>query len=439
MLSDMSQVCQFLNPEVNNKIEKIYQNMNLKSKEQQEKGNTEIYKYFLEKLSHSLGKGQKLNMADLILDKSIKISDIINNYDWDVFSSLKKLTNLAPNTSTIYTYAISRLHILSGKNKKPIKKEEINKAIDTLVIIINSFYDSKINLDDKLLYLCFEDLFSFYLLTNCNEKSKQEIEDLISFVKEETNIEGLSKMKNIDPIAEDNFYRGAIAVLFQFKLDLISQKNDIDLSLIENIFKHEEALRKKSILLNLNLVWYYTCYKMINEDNKENEIKFCEKCLNIYIITKNYLQFLLPSKSLLISIVSAHIEKIRSLIVLYFLKNHIILNNSLFIKLDYSQKQIDELKCLSLVNLFPIFKIVKNSKIDDYDKMKFKEKIEKKFKDIKDDNSGEEKRKFMDLIIKYEKDIEEKDIKNNEDYLKNVLCAQNKKFEELENMLIDKI
>ena len=425
----MPKVYQYLNPEINEAIEKLYLNKNINSKEQKEKSILELHKYFIQRLSKSLEKGNILEVTDLILDKSIKISEITDNYDWPTAESLK-VPNLFRNTNLLYVYVKNRLNILSGKGKRFIK-DGPTKALDNLIKILNGIIEENITLDNDLIYICFEDLFSFYSLSNFDEKNKEIIEDLISLYQEESNISGLSKMEKIDKIAENNFFKGALVTLLQFKLDIVNQNKDMDLTVIENIFKHEKVLKNNCFLLNLNFVWIYSCYKFINDNNADNEFKLCQTCMELFKISKNYKQFLLPNKSNIITIVSNHIEKLRSLIIFYLIKNSINLTDPLFLVLDYDQKQIEELKATSNSNLFPVLKIIKNNNIKDYHLFKFDVEIIKKLEKKDEKLSKELKDKYNELILKKENKINDKDIKNNEDYLKLRLTEQNKIYKDL--------
>lgn len=429
MISEMSQIYQYLNPEINEAIEKLYLNINLNSKDQKEKGMLELHKTFIQRLSKCLEKGNILEITDLILDKSIKISDITENYDWPTAESLK-VPNLFRNTNLLYVYVRSRLNMLTGRGRKFIKDGAI-KAIENLVNILNSVIDENITLDNNLIYICFEDLFSFYCLTHFDEKCKELIEELISLYKEESNISGLAKMENIEKIAEGNFFKGSLVSLLQFKLDIITKNKEMDLKDIENIFKHEKVLKNSCFLLNVNFVWLYSCYKFINEKNNETDFKLCKTCMELFKISKNYKQFLLPNKSNVISIVNKHIEKLRSLIIIFFVNNSIKLTDSLFLSLDYDQRLIEELKTISNNNMFPMIKIIKNNNVRDYSFMKFDKDIIKKLKDKKEKISNELKEKFNELILKKDKTICEKDVKNNEEYLKMRLNEDNQKYKDL--------
>jgi hypothetical protein len=259
MLPEISRTYHYLNPEINEAIEKLYLNLNLTSNEQQKKGVIELHKFFLERLSKNIEKRNALEISDLILDKSLKISEITKEYDWSPAETLK-VPNLVKYTNLFYTYIRARLNMLTGKGIRTMK-DGANKAIDALIKILQEVINENIKLENNLIYVCFEDLLSFFVLSRFNEQSKELIEDLISNYQEESNIEGLAKMENIAESAESNLFIGALVTLFQFKLDLITQNKEMNLSVLENVFKHQNILRNKCFLLNAELIWTYSCYK----------------------------------------------------------------------------------------------------------------------------------------------------------------------------------
>ena len=430
MLPEISRTYLYLNPEINEAIDKHYLNLNLSSNEQQKKGVMELHKYFLERLSKNLEKRNPLEITDLILDKSIKISEITKEYDWTPAETLK-VSNLFKNTNLLYTYIRARLNMLTGKGVKTMKDGAI-KAIDALVKILQGVIEDNIKLENNLIYICFEDLLSFFILSRFNEQSKELIEDLVALYQEETNIEGLAKMEKIDKIAEDNLFKGGIVTLFQFKLDLVTQNKEINLSVLEKIFKHINVIRNKCFLLDAELIWTYSCYKFINSKEKDSDFKLCQNCFEIFDIAKNYNKFLLTNKSNFISLINKCIDKIRSLIIILFMNNKIHLSNSFFLRLDYDQQQINEYKNISNFDSTQILKLIKDNNITDYHLLNFEDLIIKKLNEnINSDKLDEIQKKFNELIIKSDKEITSEDIKNNEDYLKKRLTESNKKFKDL--------
>ena len=430
MLPEISRTYHYLNPEINEAIDKLYLNLNLSSNEQQKKGVMELHKYFLERLSKNLEKRNALEITDLILDKSIKISEITKEYDWTPAETLK-VPNLFKNTNLLYTYIRARLNMLTGKGVRTMK-DGPTKAIDALVKILQGVIEENIKLENNLIYICFEDLLSFYVLSRFNENSKEIIEDLIESYKEESNIEGLAKMESIAKNAEDNLFKGGIVTLFQFKLDLITQNKELNLSILENVFKHEKILRNKCFLLNAELIWTYSCYKFINSKDKDSDYKLCQNCFEIFDIAKNYSKFLLTNESNFILLLNKCINKLRTFIIILFVNNKIHLNNALFLRLDYDQQQINELRNITNYNSTQILKLIKDNNITDYHLLNFEEIITKKLdENINVDNLSEIQMKFNELIIHKEKEITSEDIKNNEEYLKLKLIEKNNKFKDL--------
>jgi len=430
MLSEISRTYHYLNPEINEAIEKLYLNLNLTSNEQQKKGVIELHKFFLERLSKNLEKRNALEITDLILDKSLKISEITKEYDWSPAETLK-VSNLVKNTNLFYTYIRARLNMLTGKGIRTMK-DGANKAIDALVKILQGVIDENIKLENILIYICFEDLLSFYVLSRFNEQSKELIEDLISLYQEESNIEGLAKMDKIAETAEGNLFKGGLVTLFQFKLDLITQNKDMNLSILENVFKHQNILRNKCFLLNAELIWAYSCYKFIISNKNESDYDLCRKCFEVFDIAKNYKLFLLTNRSNFIALINKCIEKLRSLIIILFVNNKIHLSNSLFLRLNYEPNQIIDLKNTSNYYCSQVLKLIKDNNIRDYQLLNFLNLISKKLsEDNKADNLIETQKKFNDLIIKKEEELKTEDIKNKEEYLNMRLTEKNKKFKDL--------
>ena len=430
MLSEISRTYHYLNPEINEAIEKLYLNLNLTSNEQQKKGVIELHKFFLERLSKNLEKRNALEITDLILDKSLKISEITKEYDWSPAETLK-VSNLVKNTNLFYTYIRARLNMLTGKGIRTMK-DGANKAIDALVKILQGVIDENIKLENNLIYICFEDLLSFYVLSRFNEQSKELIEDLISLYQEESNIEGLAKMDKIAETAEGNLFKGGLVTLFQFKLDLITQNKDMNLSILDNVFKHQNILRNKCFLLNAELIWAYSCYKFIISNKNESDYDLCRKCFEVFDIAKNYKLFLLTNRSNFIALINKCIEKLRSLIIILFVNNKIHLSNSLFLRLDYEPNQIIDLKNTSNYYCSQVLKLIKDNNIRDYQLLNFLNLISKKLsEDNKADNLIETQKKFNDLIIKKEEELKTEDIKNKEEYLNMRLTEKNKKFKDL--------
>ena len=114
------------------------------------------------------------------------------------------------------------------------------------------------------------------------------------------------------------------------------------------------------------------------------------------------------------------------------MNNKIHLNNALFLRLDYDQQQINELRNITNYNSTQISKLIKDNNINDYHLLNFEDLIIKKLdENINVENLSEIQKKFNELIIHKDKEIASEDIKNNEEYLKVKLTEKNKKFKDL--------
>ena len=221
-----------LNTEINDLLDKTWSKNPQSSKEQQDKLRHEIYQYFLQRLSAKLNDSNPNEITDLIVDKSVHISEVLSSYEWPSAETLK-VPNLHRFALPFYNYVKSRVSLLIIKSKKNNKENAI-KACDNLLKMLNNLIDNPIlsHLENTLLYIIFKDLFTFYAMSGYNPETKEEIDNIIDLYREETNIGGLSKMKNIDKSAEMNLFLGTLVTVLQFKIDLAEKKEDIS---IENI------------------------------------------------------------------------------------------------------------------------------------------------------------------------------------------------------------
>ena len=114
------------------------------------------------------------------------------------------------------------------------------------------------------------------------------------------------------------------------------------------------------------------------------------------------------------------------------MKNKINLSDALFMKLDYEPAQIYELKSASSYCASYILKLIKANHIDDYILLNFIQKITTKLNENEQtENLNDIQKKFSELIMKKEEDIDISCIKNKEDYLKIILTDKNLKYKDL--------
>ena len=427
MISEIIQGSNSLNPEIIESIEKISIKSNMINKEQREKNIKELYKTVLLKISKILDERNSNELMDLIFDKSIQICEITKEYEWPGLKDLK-VSNLNRFTNFFYIYIRSRLILYSNKSKKNIQETAI-KACDNLLKLLNILIDNTGIIENNLYYMIFYDLFEFFLLSNKNEETKNEIDNIIDLYLEETNISGLIKMENIADNAKTNFFLGSLCKLFQLKISLIYEEKKEDIKNdINNIIKHEKILRDINLVLNIELNWYAYVIKFIEKDITEEDVKSIK---NIIDISNIYIKFLKISNSNFNEIIYYNVNKLKSLMILILIKEGVKINkNILFaINIDYNYYDL----YLNAINndSFYIKKILDNSINIDYIKLKFDKEIMNKIN--KNDNNNN---KFLDIILGEDKN-DNKDIFDLNKYIE-FKKNENKKFTDL-ILCLDKI
>ena len=231
MISELKSFQNNLNPEILESIEKTMIKSSLISKEQKEKSILEIYQTFIQRLSFNLNDQNSIAISDLIFDKSYEIYKITEKNDWPNLETFK-LPNLHRLTNLFYIYIKSRLKLINKDKKINKNKIIFIKACENIIKLLIALIDNSLlnHLQNNLLYMLFKDLFEFYHITNYNDKIKDSLEELFSLYEEETNISGLAKMNSIDENAERNFFLGSLLKIFQFKIDIINNNKEINLS-----------------------------------------------------------------------------------------------------------------------------------------------------------------------------------------------------------------
>ena len=427
MISEIIQGSNSLNPEIIESIEKISIKSNMINKEQREKNIKELYKTVLLKISKILDERNSNELMDLIFDKSIQICEITKEYEWPGLKDLK-VSNLNRFTNFFYIYIRSRLILYSNKSKKNIQETAI-KACDNLLKLLNILIDNTGIIENNLYYMIFYDLFEFFLLSNKNEETKNEIDNIIDLYLEETNISGLIKMENIADNAKTNFFLGSLCKLFQLKISLIYEEKKEDIKNdINNIIKHEKILRDINLVLNIELNWYAYVIKFIEKDITEEDVKSIK---NIIDISNIYIKFLKISNSNFNEIIYYNVNKLKSLMILILIKEGVKINkNILFaISVDYNYYDL----YLNAINndSFYIKKILNNSINIDYTKLKFDKEIMNKINKNENNNN-----KFLDIILGENKN-DNNDIFDLNKYIE-FKKNENKKFTDL-ILCLDKI
>ena len=422
MISELKSFQNNLNPEILESIEKTMIKSSLISKEQKEKSILEIYQTFIQRLSFNLNDQNSIAISDLIFDKSYEIYKITEKNDWPNLETFK-LPNLHRLTNLFYIYIKSRLKLINKDKKINKNKIIFIKACENIIKLLIALIDNSLlnHLQNNLLYMLFKDLFEFYHITNYNDKIKDSLEELFSLYEEETNISGLAKMNSIDENAERNFFLGSLLKIFQFKIDIINNNKEINLSDIENIYKHEKTLKNLCFFADCDLVWTYQCYLFINKKYSYNEFEV----LNELIDTgKIYHSFAISSSYGILNLVDFHINLIKTLMVILLVFNHIKLDKNILSKLTFKDNEINILANSTYKNLTSIKKMLKQNINKYYELFKFGEKIMKR---LEEENKDIETEKYSEIILPKCESL----LEINQNYLKSSLVEGDRKYNEL--------
>ena len=422
MISELKSFQNNLNPEILESIEKTMIKSSLISKEQKEKSILEIYQTFIQRLSFNLNDQNSIAISDLIFDKSYEIYKITEKNDWPNLETFK-LPNLHRLTNLFYIYIKSRLKLINKDKKINKNKIIFIKACENIIKLLIALIDNSLlnHLQNNLLYMLFKDLFEFYHITNYNEKIKDSLEELFSLYEEETNISGLAKMNSIDENAERNFFLGSLLKIFQFKIDIINNNKEINLTEIENIYKHEKTLKNLCFFADCDLVWTYQCYLFINKKYSYNEFEVLNKLIDT---GKIYHSFAISSSYGILNLVDFHINLIKTLMVILLVFNHIKLDKNILSKLTFKDNEINFLANSTYKNLTSIKKMLKQNVNKYYEIYKFGEKIMKR---LEEENKDIETEKYSEIILPKSESL----LEINQDYLKSSLVEGDRKYNEL--------
>ena len=422
MISELKSFQNNLNPEILESIEKTMIKSSLISKEQKEKSILEIYQTFIQRLSFNLNDQNSIAISDLIFDKSYEIYKITEKNDWPNLETFK-LPNLHRLTNLFYIYIKSRLKLINKDKKINKNKIIFIKACENIIKLLIALIDNSLlnHLQNNLLYMLFKDLFEFYHITNYNDKIKDSLEELFSLYEEETNISGLAKMNSIDENAERNFFLGSLLKIFQFKIDIINNNKEINLSDIENIYKHEKTLKSLCFFADCDLVWTYQCYLFINKKYSYNEFEVLNKLIDT---GKIYHSFAISSSYGILNLVDFHINLIKTLMVILLVFNHIKLDKNILSKLTFKDNEINFLANSTYKNLTSIKKMLKQNVNKYYEIYKFGEKIMKR---LEEENKDIETEKYSEIILPKSESL----LEINQDYLKSSLVEGDRKYNEL--------
>jgi hypothetical protein len=180
------------NQELVDAIEKCWVKSTATTKEQKEKNLNEIFHVYLEKLNKSLKEVESASISDLIMEKSIYMTDVTGVYDWPRPESLK-VSDFHRLTIFLYNYSKHRVafqagHFNVGKDVAFKAFENLSKFLELLMEMLS------FELSEDLLFCIYNDIFHFYVkareLSQTDEmknKVKEDLEMIFQMIYEETS------------------------------------------------------------------------------------------------------------------------------------------------------------------------------------------------------------------------------------------------------------
>jgi hypothetical protein len=179
------------NPDIVEVIEKCWIKSTATTKEQKEKNLHDIFHSFLDRLNKSLKDNENSDaVADLILEKSVYLTEVTGVTDWPGAETLK-VPDFHRLTIFLYNYNKFRFSLNASAKIKdlPFKAfENLAKFLEVLMEL------SSLELSEELLFCIFNDLFAFYVKAKESNLSEENIikvqEDMmaiIDMVYEETS------------------------------------------------------------------------------------------------------------------------------------------------------------------------------------------------------------------------------------------------------------
>jgi hypothetical protein len=415
-----------LNTEINEVLEKARTQMTQNQKDQKDKHMIEIFSYFLLRLSTKLNDSEPNEITDLILDKSIHISEVTSIYDWPA-PELLKVSNLHKMTVQFYNYIKNRTALICAKNKKH-NKDLAAKACDQLTKFLIKLYDEPLlkRIENNLLYVMFKDIFTFYSMSGYKAQSKEEISVLIDLCMEDTNINGLAKMDKIDPTAEMQYIIGSLCVILNFKIELVEKKDNIHLTNMKLLCEKYKNLQRLSYFASAELVWLYTVYKFTKN---ELDVTLFKTLKDMIDLGRVYTTFVKSTGSRNYDMIGYLINALRTLMVVILVEHNVRLSEHVLSVAMYENYEMEMIINASRSNISPIKKMLKMGINSLYNEFKFGEKIFeilKTKKDIDYTKANEYRRIVLGIDKEQPFNVDESEM-----YLHNVLIERNNKLNEL--------
>ncbi len=178
------------NSEVLEVIDKAWIKSTALTKEQKEKNLQEIFHCYIERLNKTLKENESNDVLDLVLEKSTYLTTATGVWEWPGAETLKVSEF---HRLTIFLYNYNKYRFAPDTTSKI--KDLHFKAFENLAKFLEVLVElSSQELSEELLFIIFNDLFSFYLKTlqfSSEEnklKAQEDILAIIDMLYEETSI-----------------------------------------------------------------------------------------------------------------------------------------------------------------------------------------------------------------------------------------------------------
>jgi hypothetical protein len=179
------------NPEIIEVVERAWIKSTATTKEQKDKNLHDIFHTYLDRLNKTLKSNESADLADLILEKSVYLTNSTGVHDWPGAETLK-VADFHRLTFFLYNYNKFRFAV-----NTQTKIKELNfKAFENLAKFLEVLMElTSMELSEELLLCIYNDVFYFYVKAReektLSEENKTKVEEdmmaIIEMIYEETS------------------------------------------------------------------------------------------------------------------------------------------------------------------------------------------------------------------------------------------------------------
>lgn len=179
------------NTEIIEVVERAWIKSTVTTKEQKDKNIHDIFHTYLDRLNKTLKSNESADLADLILEKSVFLTNSTGVHDWPGAETLK-VADFHRLTIFLYNYNKFRFTL-----NTQTKIKELNfKAFENLAKFLEVLMElTSMELSEELLFSIYNDVFYFYVRAReektLSEENKTKVEEdmraIIEMIYEETS------------------------------------------------------------------------------------------------------------------------------------------------------------------------------------------------------------------------------------------------------------